>query len=253
VLLLPYHQDERLSLDSIVLPDDRLSEVLDVELPDGTQWARLVALYDAMADRVAGLLTQHGPLTVITGDCLATLGTLAGLQRAGVQPSLVWFDAHGDVHTVASSESGYLGGMALRMAVGGDVDRLTGPLGIRPLAESSAVLVDARDLDPAEQAYLAASDVRRVSVDEIDASLLPDGPILVHVDLDVIDAGEIPGLRFPVTGGPASSRVIAAIQRLRGSGQVAALDLACPWYEPVEDREVTTRQDVLGQFLSTSG
>ena len=60
----------------------------------------------------------------VTGDCLATLGTLVGLQRAGLDPSLVWFDAHGDVHTLKSSTSGYLGGMALRMAMGGDFTRL---------------------------------------------------------------------------------------------------------------------------------
>ena len=147
---------------------------------------------------MAAGLRGGGLRAVVVGDCLASLGTLAGLQRAGHDPSIVWFDAHGDIHTIASSTSQYLGGMPLRMMIGGDPDRLTGPLGIRTLAEDRAVLVDARDLDPGEVEFLATSRVRRSSVDELTAADLPPGPVLVHIDLDVIDAAEVPGMRFPV-------------------------------------------------------
>jgi hypothetical protein len=44
---------------------------------------------------------------------------IAGLQRAGRDPRLVWLDAHGDFNTEASSPSGYLGGLPLALAVGG--------------------------------------------------------------------------------------------------------------------------------------
>ena len=43
------------------------------------------------------------------------LGTIAGLQRAGSDPGIVWLDAHGDVQTPETSTSGYLAGMALRL------------------------------------------------------------------------------------------------------------------------------------------
>jgi arginase len=63
------------------------------------------------------------------------------------------------------------------------------------------VLLDARDLDPAdERAALEASDVRRVAADArmVAAALhdLPAGPVYLHVDVDIVDGGDLPRLRF---------------------------------------------------------
>jgi len=248
-LLLPFHQDELLGDRNIVLPEGHRHVVVSPTLPDAARWERLAALYDAAADEVATSLAGGSPTTVVSGDCLALLATLAGTQRAGLEPSLVWLDAHGDLHTTASSTSGYLGGMALRMAVGGDRALLTTPLRIRPVPESRAVLVDARDLDPAEVDYLSTAEVRRASVDALDAEALPDGPVILHIDLDVIDEREIPGLRFPVPRGPTAQRVLAALERLLTTGRVAVLDVACPWHDPVDEEQVTTRADLLGRVL----
>jgi arginase len=249
-IVLPFHQDERLSDFSIRLPAGTESLTVDPALPAADQWTRLAALYDALAEQVAdsartGLLTR-----VLTGDCLAALGTLVGLQRAGLDPALVWFDAHGDVHTVESSTSGYLGGMPLRMALGGDPARLGGPLGLRALPEDRAVLVDARDLDPAEAAYLAQSEVRQLRVEDVSAQDLPSGPLLVHVDLDVIDAGELSGLRFPVPGGPSADQVFGSIASVLADREVVALNIACPWFEPASDAESQRRTELLGALLS---
>ena len=171
-------------------------------------------------------------------------GRLAGLQRAGHDPSIVWFDAHGDIHTIASSTSQYLGGMPLRMIIGGDPDELTGPLGDRTLADDRAVLVDARDLDPGEVEFLATSRVRRSSVDELTADDLPPGPVLIHIDLDVIDAAEVPGMRFPVADGPSSDAVLAAVARLYATGRVVLLSLSCPWYR-TDDEQLARQRTAL--------
>lgn len=249
-ILLPFHQDERLGDESIVLPDDVRTTRIDPALPLGDQWRRLTVLYDALATEVAARVATGRRSAVVTGDCLATLGTLTGLQRAGLDPSIVWFDAHGDIHTLASSSSGYLGGMALRMALGGDAGMLSAPLGLRPLSEEQAVLVDARDLDPAEVDYLAGSEVLRAQVDEIEPDGLPEGPLLLHVDVDVIDAGEVPGLRFPVGDGPTAGAVLAAVDRLLAGGRVTVLDVACPWFAPVDLTQTRRRTGLLSEFLA---
>ena len=163
---------------------------------------------------------------------------------------MVWFDAHGDVHTLATSTSGYLGGMALRMAMGGDASKLAGPLGIRPLPEDRTILVDARDLDPAEGAYLATSGVRRRAVAEIQAEDLPDGPVILHLDVDVIDPAEVPGLRFPAPGGPSRSAVLEAVRRLVSTDRVSILDVACPWLEPADDDQQRVRRALLTELLN---
>lgn len=250
VIVLPYHQDERLSELAIRLPAGVESLTVDPALPAADQWTRLAVLHDALAAQVASS-TRTGTVTrVVTGDCLGALGTLVGLQRSGLDPALVWFDAHGDVHTVESSTSGYLGGMPLRMAVGGDPALLSRPLGLRALPESRAVLVDARDLDPAEVTYLAQSELRQLRVQDISADDLPDGPVLVHVDLDVIDADELPGVRFPADNGPSGGQLFAALERLLASGRVAALNISCPWFDPADDAEAARRTRLVDTLLS---
>lgn len=253
MIVLPFHQDERLSELAIRLPPGVDSLTVDPALPTADQWTRLAVLYDALATQVQAGARGGATTRVVTGDCLATLGTLAGLQRAGLDPALVWFDAHGDVHTVESSISGYLGGMSLRMVVGGDRALLAGPLGLRALLESRAVLVDARDLDPAEARYLAQSEVGQLRVEDIAAADLPSGPVLVHVDLDVIDAGELPGLRFPVGNGSSAPRLFESLEGLLASRRVVALDIACPWFDPASDAEALRRTEVVGTLLSMAG
>ncbi len=56
------------------------------------------------------------------------------------------------------------------------------------------------------------------------------GPLYVHVDMDVIDAAGLPGLRYPVPGGPSAGQLADALRALLGTGRVAALGLACTWY-----------------------
>jgi arginase len=226
MIVVPFHQDER-------LPDAHLpvtGDVVEPALPSGDIWTRLAALDEAVAARVAAEL----PATVISGDCLVAMATVAGVQRAGVDPAVVWFDAHGDVHTLETSASGYLGGLSLRLLLGAHADLLADRLGVRPVPEERSVLVDARDLDPAEAEFLAGSRVRRAAVGDVDAAL-PDGPLLLHVDLDVIDPADLPGTLFPAPGGPPAADVVAAIHRIVATGRVVALDIAGPWH-PAADQ-----------------
>jgi arginase len=152
------------------------------------------------------------------------------------------------VHTIASSASGYLGGMALRMVLGGDPDALSGRLGIRPLAQEAAVLVGARDLDPPEQRWLAASAVRQIAVGEVGPDLLGGRPLIVHVDLDVVDPAELPGLLFPAPGGPSASEVVAAVRLL--TDRAVALHIACPWHPTDDPTLQATRAHLLDLLIN---
>jgi arginase len=249
IVVVPYHQDERLAEGLIPLPVDGEFLVLEPDLPGGDVWGRMAALHSAAADQIAAAVRGGGPTTVLSGDCLVAVGVVAGAQRAGVFPGIVWFDAHGDVHTLDTTTSGYLGGLSLRLVLGAHPELLAEPLGLQPLTEDRAVLVDARDLDAAEAEFLRDSAVRRSSVADLDAGVLPDGPLVLHVDADVVDAGELPGLLFPAPGGPSSSAVVAAVRRVLATGRVTVLDIACPW-QATERRDVQqARTDLLDALI----
>lgn len=240
VTLVPYHQDERLPDSSFPLPG---ADVIPVtrELPDGDVWTRIAALGELVSAEVADQVNGGTRPAVVSGDCLTAEAVLAGVQRAGVDAAIVWFDAHGDIHSLESSTSGYLGGMPLRQILGDHPELIADRVGLRPLPEERAVLVDARDLDPAEAEFLAASKVRRCTVDDVQDAL-PGGPLLLHLDVDVIDKDDLPGLKFPVGGGPSAEAVLASVRRVLATGRVAALHIACPWHLPEgEDDAVRTR------------
>jgi arginase len=251
VIVVPYHQDERLADDLMPLPERGDYLVLEPDLPDGALWFRLGALADAIASQVALAVSEGGsPVTVLSGDCLVALGTLAGVQRAGSEPALIWLDAHGDVHTLETTTSGYLGGLSLRLALGAHPELIADPLGLRFVPEDRAILVGARDLDPPEEAFLAGSAVRRCTVAELTAEVVPEGALVLHVDLDVIDPGELPGLLFPAPGGPPAADVVAAVRRVLATGRVAALDLACTWRPSDDGRVRKARADLLAALLA---
>ena len=146
-------------------------------------------------------------------------------ERAGrgIEAGIVWFDAHGDVQTLETTTSGYLGGLPLRLLVGYRPELIASRLGLHAVPERQVALVGARDLDPPEVSYLAAAQIRRCEVDELDAAGLPGGPLYVHLDLDVIDPAQLPGLRFPAPGGPSPAQVAGALDMLLGTGRVAAI------------------------------
>jgi len=187
-------------------------------------------LHGAVAGAVAGAASGGEVPVVLSGDCTAALGTVAGLQRAGAMAAIVWFDAHGDVQTLETTASGYIGGLPLRMLVGYRPELIAARLGLQPVPEQQVLLVGARDLDPPEVSYLERARIRRAEVADLGRASLPDGPLYVHVDLDVIDSAQLPGLRYPAPGGPGPEHVADAVRWLMGTGRVAALGLACTWY-----------------------
>jgi arginase len=228
VIQVPYHLDEHLPDLDVPLPPD---VVITPDLPAGDVWDRLSALYAPLAAAVAAEAGRGGrPPVVLSGDCTTALGTMSGLQRAGVEAGIVWFDAHGDVQTLETTTSGYLGGLPLRLLVGYRPGLIAARLGLHAVPERQVTLVGARDLDPPEVSYLAGAQIRRSEVGELAAAGLPGGPLYVHLDLDVIDPAQLPGLRFPAPSGPSPAQVATALDMLLGTGRVAAIGVACTWY-----------------------
>jgi arginase len=230
-VLVPYHLDEQ-------RPELEVPTTIEVtitrDLPPGNTWQRMAHLYEAVADTVAEATRRGDRPVVFSGDCTTSLGIVAGLQRAGVDPSIVWLDAHGDVQTPETTGSGYLGGMPLSLLTGHRPDLIATSLGLRPIPGDRVVLADARDLDPPESVYLARSGIRRHSVPELSAETVPAGPLYLHIDVDVVDSGELPGLLYPVPGGPGLSTLTEALDRIVATGRVVAVAVACTWHPTPE-------------------
>ncbi|HXM57434.1 MAG TPA: arginase family protein [Candidatus Dormibacteraeota bacterium] len=243
MIFVPYFMGER-SRDGARLAD---GELLAPGLPDASPLDRMNVLYAGLAERVAAGDGQR----VQAGDCVAALGVVAGLQRRGAEPHVVWLDAHGDFNTYGTTPSGFLGGMPLAMMVGLGEQALVAAAGLRPLPPERVWLVGARDLDPGEVENLARADVRQLAIEGLAELVPPAGPLYVHLDVDVVDPAEMPALDYPAPGGPSAAAVRAALDRLLATGRVAALTFV-GWNPalPGADRARDVAGRLVGDILS---
>jgi arginase len=173
---------------------------------------------------LAGVVASVDRPVVYAGDCLATIGVLAGLQRKGLHPAVVWFDAHGDFHTWETTPSGFLGGMPLAMLVGRGEQSIMRAAGATPIEETSAILVDGRDLDESEP--VSSSRLRHVAVGDVATSIPSDSALYVHVDVDVVDPADMPAVNYPSPGGPSLEEVASSLRELSSDGRVVAFSLS---------------------------
>jgi Arginase family len=179
--------------------------------------------------RLAGLRATGGKCATEVSERLACLGgQVAGADEVAL---IVLGDLAGD--TPAISISGYLGGMALAMLTGRAPELFGDALGLRPVAGTDVVLAGARDLDPAERDALTASQVRRVPADPAAITSALGGlgrtPVYLHLDVDVIDSAQLPGLRFPAGPGPSLTQIEECVAAVRTAADVTAACIACAW------------------------
>lgn len=103
------------------------------------------------------------PVLVAGGNCAAVPGVLGGLQEAdgpAARIGLIWFDAHGDFNTPRTTLSGMLGGMPVAVSAGLAYSRWRElSRQAAPLPTDRIVMVDVRNLDPAEEQLIHATDV----------------------------------------------------------------------------------------------
>lgn len=251
MILTPYFLDEYDPAVAEMAGDEW--RVVAPDLPDGDQLVRMSAIHRALADEVSAALAAGERPVSIVGDCCATLGVMAGLQRAGLEPALIWLDAHGDFNTPETTPSGFLGGMPLAMAVGLGDQTLVEGAGLRAWPESKVILSDARDLDPGERDNVARSAIRHVPDLEtlLQPGALPDGPLYVHFDADVIDPSDAPAMTYAAPGGPASETVRDVLRSLNATNRLAAISVTL--WTPELDPDGETRAVVQGAINALLG
>jgi arginase len=251
MILTPYFLDERKADITALAGDDW--RVIETEIPPGETLRRMGDLHHKLAEEVREALAAGERPVSIAGDCCATIGVLAGLQRAGLEPTLIWLDAHGDFNTWETTPSGFLGGMPLAMAVGLGDQTLLEATGLRPWPESKVILTDARDLDPGERDNVTRAAITHLpDIDQLlESGRLPDGPLYVHFDADIIDPAEAPAMNYPAAGGPSSEQVRAVLRALAATDRIAAISVSL--WEPALDPDGVTQAVVQGAINALLG
>lgn len=198
----------------------------------GSPVQRLSSLLQVRQSLDAVLAHQDEPVLIVGGDCSVSVGGIGHAAARHHRLAVVWADAHPDLHSPLTSASHAFSGMALRAVLG------EGPDGLR-LAEGTVlptdvVLVGARSFDDAEDGYSEGYGIQTVSVDDLsDPEALARAvaatgadAVYVHIDVDVLDPDQMPGVKSAEPFGVRVPALLAALKRLRENVPLAGATLA---------------------------
>ncbi len=229
-----------------------IADEIDIEVPRSVCWGdqstakcipEILKVSQDVSDAVeAALAAGHIPVT-IGGDHSLAIGSIAGVskhfKKLGKEFGLVWFDAHGDINTPATSASGTVHGMPLAVSLGRGDSRLvelndyqpkvgrdrTALIGIRALDEPERELIDEcgvaaftmKDVD-----HLGLSAVMNSALGSIGGDV--EG-LHVSFDLDVIDPDVAPGVSTDSMGGLNYRESHLALELLAETNLVTSVDI----------------------------
>lgn len=202
------------------------------------------AIVDLVADHAARLAdaveaaTVAGNLPVVLGgDHAVAIGTWGGLARQVRPLGLIWYDAHLDAHTAATTPSTNPHGMAAATLLGhGEPAFLrVGGAAIRP---ENLCYIGARSFESEERALLASLGVRVIDAAEMHErgleaatreafAIATDGTdgFGVTIDLDGFDPEDAPGTGLHVPGGFRAKEMVATISVLGRAPGFKALEV----------------------------
>ena len=189
---------------------------------------------DTLADqsRLLAAALPERPL-VLGGCCCSHVGAVEGLAARGGRLALVWFDAHGDLNTPASSPSGNAWGMPLRMILDGGA--------VRP---EDVALVGARNLDPPELEYLAASPLH-TGEGAVERAIAGADAVYVALDADSAEPGEL-ACFMPEPDGLRLEELEATLQDIARRSRVAGLGFSGLLPDPANEPRLGRLAAALG-------
>ena len=183
-----------------------------------------------LGEAIGSSLRSGATCAVLGGECTLVAGSLSGALPVVPDLALVYFDAHGDFNTLATTPSHYVGGMCLAHVCGRSVAPLLWP-GAQKIAEERVALVGGRALDPGERANLDRSKLTRIRFDAEQAdtagviAFARKRKIWLHVDIDIVDPAEVGAVVFPAPGGVSLALLGEAIASLASVADVRGFEL----------------------------
>jgi hypothetical protein len=125
------------------------SEILEAPDPFRAEISTAFELFGEVAHGVREAAGSGAFPLVLSGNCNATVGAVAGLAGAAAneeESGIVWFDGHTDFNTPETTSTGSLDGMGLAIAVGQGWANMTHTIPyFRLVQEANVVFVGGRD------------------------------------------------------------------------------------------------------------
>ncbi|WP_424359450.1 arginase family protein [Methanocella sp. MCL-LM] len=206
-------------------------------------------------ESACGILRANHPdkVFLVGGDCGTELAPVSYLnKRYESDLAVVWFDAHGDLNSPATTVSNNFHGMPLRCLLGdGDVALKDSCFSL--LRPEQVIMAGTRDLDPPEQAFIEEKSIDCATVDDIrnDAGKIARmvrekgyRNVYVHIDLDVLYPEKHPWVQCPCENGLDAPELMAGLLCLKKELNIAGISVL--ELRPVENMDISPLEKLIG-------
>ncbi|KAF2845184.1 Ureohydrolase [Plenodomus tracheiphilus IPT5] len=204
----------------------------------------------AVTQEVSNQVYNHakdGKLVLtLGGDHSIAIGTISGTakairERLGREIAVIWVDAHADINTPETSDSGNIHGMPVAFLTGLAQEKREDVFGWikdeHKLSLKKLVYIGLRDIDRGEKKILREHGIKAFSMHDIDRHGIgkimdmalgwigSDTPIHLSFDVDALDPMWAPSTGTPVRGGLTLREGDFIAECVAETGSLIALDL----------------------------
>ncbi|KAI0071551.1 arginase [Panus rudis PR-1116 ss-1] len=201
---------------------------------------RLVSRVCEAVAKVVGGHAKNGelPLT-LGGDHSLAMGTISGTLDQYPDACVVWVDAHADINTPETTDTGNIHGMPVSFLLGLDTS-IPEFAWVKPaLKANRLVYIGLRDVDAGEKKILRDNGIKAFSMHEVDKYGIGkvvemaldhvnpnrDRPIHLSFDVDALDPTVAPSTGTPVRGGLTFREGHYICEAIWETGLLVALDI----------------------------
>ena len=205
------------------------------QLPEVVAWTQAIA-------ETAYASSANGFPIFLGGDHIISAGSVSGLAKRATEKGrplfVLWLDAHTDLHSLDTTDSGNLHGTPVAYFTGRPgFDKHFPPLAAA-VDPANVCMIGIRSVDAAERGFLAELDItvhdmRYIDEHGVVAPLKAflervkavDGMLHVSLDVDFLDPAIAPAVGTTVPGGATFREAHLIMEMLHDSGLVTSLDL----------------------------
>ena len=175
------------------------------------------------------------PLLLGGDHSVSSSSVLASLQKYR-DLNVIWVDAHPDIHTFDSTQSGNTHGTPLSICVGMEQQHWASRMNLRKLSFQQLTYVGIRDIDDFERQTINENNIRVLDVPNvIDYIRSLTGPIHISFDVDALDPELVDSTGTKVPEGLEPEEVREIIKTALEVDKLVSLDvvefnkdLGCP-------------------------
>lgn len=219
------------------------------EKPDGTSKLRSAdvvgQLCSDVAKATAAAVAENDFMLTLGGDHSIAMGTVAGILKQRPNTGIIWVDAHADINTPYTSETGNIHGMPVAFLMKHphtqDIPQFEWLKDYPELDPRNIVYIGLRDVDSGERRIIRQNGIKAFTMQDVDKYGIGavmdkairhltndrrlDVPIHLSLDIDGVDPLFAPSTGTRVFGGLTYREAYYICESLAETGLLASMDL----------------------------